>query len=47
MELKPPHVRAVHPEFCPIGPALREDVKFFLNLYFVTYMCFQRYFLDT
>jgi hypothetical protein len=43
---KPPHVRAVGPGIQPIGPAFGEDVKLFLKLYLVTYMCFQRCFLD-
>ena len=44
---KPPHVGAVALEIYPIGPALGKDVKLFLKLYFVIYMCFQRCFLDT
>jgi hypothetical protein len=44
---EPPHVGAVGPEIYSIGPALGGDVKLLLKLYFVTYMCFQRSFLDT
>jgi hypothetical protein len=44
--VKPPHVGGVGPEISPISPPLGEDVKLFLKLYFITYMCFQRCFLD-